>query len=131
MDAELKTVSYLSLIFSFGVTPAVRHPLGDECWNHVPEKIAVSIITTGRHFHTDSVCHSHPGNSPSVGWEMRYVMETTGYDDCASVVVLHEDFLASCVRLHADERSLATSAYFLAIAAGIVCLCLLPYGSLR
>ncbi|CAN0241715.1 unnamed protein product [Ectocarpus sp. 6 AP-2014] len=31
--------------------------------------------------------------SGELGWEMRYVMETTGYDDCASLVVLHEDYL--------------------------------------
>lgn len=35
----------------------------------------------------------------SLGWEMRYVMESSGYSDCASLIVLHEDYLASCVRL--------------------------------
>ncbi|CAM9982985.1 unnamed protein product [Ectocarpus sp. 4 AP-2014] len=126
MDADLKIVSYMSLIFSFGVTLAVRHPIGNECWNHVPENVAVAIIQNDHHFNTDSICDSHPKNSPSLGWEMRYVMETTGYDDCASLVALHEDYLISCTRLHADARSLATSAYLLFLTIGMILVCALP-----
>jgi hypothetical protein len=126
MDADLKFVSYMSLIFTFGVTPAVRHPIGKECWDYVSENVAVAIIETGHHFNNDSVCHSHPKNSPSLGWEMRYVMETTGYDDCASLVVLHEDFLISCVRHDTDARALATFAYGIAMCIGLLVVCVLP-----
>ena len=126
MNADLKIVSYMSLIFSAGVTLAVRHPIGEECWTSVPENVAVAVIETHHHFNPDSICDSHPRNSPSLGWEMRYVMETTGYDDCASLVVLHEAYLISCTRLHADARSLATSAYFLALVIGIILMCVLP-----
>ena len=126
IDAKLRIVSYMSMIFTLGVTPAVRYPIGNECWDYVPENVAVSIIESRDFYETDAVCDSHPRNSPSLGWEMRYVMETTGYDDCASLVVLHEDYLISCTRLHADARSLATSAYFLALVIGIILMCVLP-----
>lgn len=131
IGANLKTVSYMSMIFTLGVTPAVRHPIGDECWDYVPENVAVSIIGNLANFDQESVCDSHPSNSPSIGWEMRYTMETRGYNDCASLVVLHDDYLVSCVRLHADARSLATSAYFLAIAIGLMLFCILPCVFLR
>jgi len=126
IDADLRTVSYMSMIFTLGVTPAVRYPIGDECWHYVPEDIAAAIIKSGEYFDADSVCHAHPLNSPSLGWEMRYVAEMRGYKDCASLVVLHEDFLISCTRLHADARALATFAYMLIIAIGMFCVLCLP-----
>ena len=126
IDAKLRIVSYMSMIFTLGVTPAVRHPIGKECWNYVPENIAVSIIESTDFLEIEAFCDSHPRNSPSLGWEMRYVMESSGYSDCASLIVLHEDYLASCVRLHADARALATFAYMLAIAIGIIFVCCVP-----
>lgn len=126
IDADLRTVSYMSQIFTVGVTPAVRYQIGDDCWHAVPERVAKAIVHNGDYFDDDSVCDSHPRNSPSLGWEMRYVMETKGYSECASVVVLHEDYLVSCVRHHADARALATFAYMLAIAIGLVLCCCLP-----
>ena len=126
IDADLRTVSYMSMIFTVGVTPAVRYPIGDECWHYVPENIAAAIVQSGEYFDADSVCHSHPLSSPSLGWEMRYVAETRGYKDCASLVVLHEDYLVSCVRLHADARALATFAYMLAIAICMFIVVCLP-----
>lgn len=126
IDAKLKIVSYMSLIFTAGVTPAVRYPIGTECWNYVPENVGVAVIENRDFFEAEAVCDSHPRSSPSLGWEMRYVMESKGYSDCASVIVLHEDYLASCVRLHADARALATFAYMLAIAIGMFCVCCLP-----
>ena len=125
-QAKLRIVSYMSMIFTVGVTPAVRYPIGTECWDYVPENIAISIIENMDFFETESVCDSHPSNSPSLGWEMRYVMESTGFYDCASLIVLHEDYLVSCVRLHADARALATFAYMLAVYVGIFCICCLP-----
>lgn len=118
IEADLQIVSYMSIIFTLGVTPAVRHPIGDECWDYVPEKIAQDIIDRTEHFNVDSVCSSHPLSSPSLGWEMRYVGETRGYSDCASLVVLHDDYLVSCVRLHADARALATFAYMISVLLG-------------
>lgn len=125
MEADLRTVSYLSQIFTLGVTPAVRYQIGDECWHYVPENVAIAIVQNEEQFDTHSVCDSHPYSSPSLGWEMRYVMETRGYRDCASLVVLHEDYLVSCARLHADGRALATLAYMLIVVLGMfVFLCL-------
>lgn len=126
VDANLRTVSYMSQIFTLGVTPAVRYPIGEDCWHYVPENVAVAIVQNKEYFDGDSVCDSHPRNSPSLGWEMRYVMETKGYMDCASLVVLHEDYLASCARHHADARALATSGYMLIVAIGIVLVVCLP-----
>lgn len=126
MDADLRTVSYMSQIFTLGVTPAVRYPIGEDCWHYVPENIAVAIVQNVQNFEKDSVCDSHPGNSPSLGWEMRYVMETKGYADCASLVVLHEDYLVSCVRHHADARALATFGYMLIIVIGFILVVCLP-----
>ena len=126
LNADLRTVSYMSQIFTLGVTPAVRYQIGEDCWHYVPENIAVAIVQNGDLFHADSVCDSHPRNSPSLGWEMRYVMETKGYTDCASLVVLHDDYLVSCVRHHADARALATFGYMLIIAIGFILVVCLP-----
>lgn len=126
LDADLRTVSYMSQIFTLGVTPAVRYPIGKDCWHYVPENIAVAIAQDENYFDSDSVCDSHPLSSPSLGWEMRYVMETKGYVDCASLVVLHDDYLVSCVRHHADARALATFGYMLAVAIGIFVVVCLP-----
>lgn len=127
MEAELRTVSYMSQIFTLGVTPAVRYQIGEDCWHYVPENIAVAIVqNAGDYFDVDSICDSHPYNSPSLGWEMRYVMETKGYTDCASLVVLHDDYLVSCVRHHADARALATLGYMLIIAIGFILVVCLP-----
>ena len=54
---------------------------------------------------------------------MRYAMESKGYGDCASLIVIHEDFLKSCTRLNADARALATFAYMLSIAFGFIVFC--------
>lgn len=126
IDANLRIVSYMSMIFTVGVTPAVRYQIGKECWDYVPENVAVAVIESKDDFEIDAVCDSHPRSSPSLGWEMRYVMESIGYSDCASLVVLQEDYLASCVRLHADARALATFGYMLAILVGMLCVCVLP-----
>lgn len=126
IDADFKIVSYMSTIFTMGVTHAVRKPIGKECWDYVPENVAKSIISNVEYFAKDIVCDSHPFNSPSLGWEARYTTETKGYNDCASIVILNNDYLASCVRLHADGRALATFAYFLAMLVGLFCFCVLP-----
>jgi len=126
MDASLEIVSYMSLIFTVGVTPAVRSQIGNECWEYVPEKVAIAIVENEEFFESSVVCSSHPYNSPSLGWEMRYVMESKGYDDCASLIILHEDFLVSCTRLHADARALATFAYMFAILIGLIVCCCFP-----
>lgn len=126
IDTDLRTVSYMSQIFTLGVTLAVRYPIGKKCWDYVPENVAIAIIESTDFYETDSVCDSHPRNSPSLGWEMRYVMDSSGYSDCASMIVLHEDYLASCVRLHADARALATFGYMLAVAIGMLCVCCVP-----
>ena len=126
MDADLRTVSYMSQIFTLGVTLAVRYQIGEDCWHYIPENVAVAIVQNSEYFNDDSVCDSHPYNSPSLGWEMRYVMETKGYADCASLVVLHDDYLVSCVRYFADARALATLAYMLIIAIGIFLVVCLP-----
>ena len=131
IDAKLKIVSYMSMIFTLGVTPAVRYPIGTECWDYVPENVAVAVIESRDFYEIDSVCDSHPINSPSLGWEMRYVMETSGYSDCASLIVLHDDYLASCVRLHADARAFGTFGYMLIVAIGIACVCCMPCFFLR
>lgn len=124
INADLRIVSYMSIIFTLGVTPAVRFPIGDECWNYVPEKIAVSILQSTEYFDADAICHVHPVDSPSLGWEMRYVGDTKGYADCASLAVLHQDNLVSCTRLHADSRALATFSYMLSVFFGaIIILC--------
>lgn len=125
-QADLRTVSYISQIFTLGVTPAVRYQIDGDCWHHVPENIAVAIVQNGDYFDGDSICVSHPRNSPSLGWEMRYAMETKGYEDCASVVILHDDYLASCTRQYADARALVTLAYMLIVAIGIVLVACLP-----
>ncbi|CAM9205664.1 unnamed protein product [Pylaiella littoralis] len=130
IDASLEIVSYMSLIFTAGVTPAVRYQIGNECWDFVPENVAVAIISNNDGFAADAFCDSHPTNSPSLGWEMRYDIKTNGYKDCASLVVLHEDYLVACTRLHADARGLATFGYMIAILVTGVLLIGLPCLSL-
>lgn len=127
IDASLEIVSYLSLIFTAGVTPAVRYQIGTECWDYVPEDVAVAIISNNDGFAVDVFCDSHPRNSPSLGWEMRYDMKTNGYKDCASLVVFHEDYLVACTRLHADARALATFGYMIGVLVAVVLLICLPY----
>lgn len=93
----------------------------------MPENVAIAIVQNGEYFDASSVCDSHPYSSPSLGWEMRYVMETRGYRDCASLVVLHNDYLLSCMRLHADARAFATFGYMLGIAIGLFVILCIPY----
>ncbi len=62
IDADLRTVSYMSQIFTFGVTPAVRYRIGEDCWNFVPENVAIAIIQNEIQFDPESVCASHPYN---------------------------------------------------------------------
>lgn len=126
LDADLDIVSYMSLIFSAGVTPGVRYQIGKNCWDYVPENVASAIMGNPEYF-VHVGCESHPWNSPSLGWEMRYTMKIAGYNDCASVIVLHEDYLRSCVRLHADARALATLGYFIGILVFLCCCCVIPY----
>lgn len=116
MESELEIVSYMSMIFTAGVTPAVRYQIGKKCWHGVPEEVAKSIVSSDAAFDEYAACDSHPYNSPSLGWEMRYSMKTSGYKDCASLILMNNDYLASCVRLHADGRALATFGYLLGIA---------------
>ena len=130
LRADLTTVSYMSQIFTLGVTPAVRYPIGEDCWHDTPKNIAAAIVRNGDYFDDDSVCDSHPRNSPSLGWEMRFAMETKGYRDCASLVVLHDDYLASCARKHADARAFATLMYMTAVPLGIALVVFLPFFAL-
>lgn len=125
--ADLRTVSYISQIFTLGVTPAVRYKIGGDCWHHTPENIAAAIVRNGDYFDGDSVCVSRPRNSPSLGWEMRYTMETIGYRDCASLLLLHDDHLASCIRQYADARALATLGYMVIVAFGFVLVVCIPF----
>lgn len=132
LTASLNPVSYLSLIFTAGVTPAVRYPIGrNDCWDYVPERVAASLVaeirgTGGGLVDVDAFCESHPGNSPSLGWEMRYVLKARGYASCASLIVVHDNYLASCTKLHADARALATFAYMISVALGMFVVCFMP-----
>lgn len=122
LDARLETVSYTSLIFTFGVVHAVRLPIGIDCWSSVPEQVALSLVNDPESFSEDAVCRSHPTNSPSLGWETRFEMDSTGYAKCSDIIDIHEDHLRGCVRFHADRRAFATFGYMMGILAGFVVL---------
>lgn len=120
MDAELKPVSYSSLIFTLGVTPAVRRQIGKECWDHSPETVATWILRSFDSFDLEAACHTFPTNSPSLGWDMRYDMKVFGFSDCSSLVELHQNSLAECVRHKADARAFATLGYMIVVFCGIL-----------
>ena len=120
LDASLEPVSYTSLIFTAGVTPAVRRQIGDECWDNVPKVVATWIIRNHENFDPQAMCRTYPTNSPSLGWEMRYEMAVYGFNDCASLVDLHQNALGRCVRYMADARAFATFAYMLGLIIALV-----------
>ena len=124
LGASLEPVSYTSLIFTAGVTPAVRRKIGDECWDYVPKVVATWIIRNRENFDPQAMCHTYPTNSPSLGWEMRYEMTVYGFNDCSSLVELHQNALGRCVRNMADARAFATFAYMLGLLIGVV-ICIL------
>lgn len=120
METELKPVSYSSLVFTAGVVYAVRRKIGKECWDYVPEDVATWILTNEQNFDVDAECKTYPINSPSLGWDARYEMETLGYNDCSALVDLHENSLIRCGRYKADERGFATFGYMIAILIGLI-----------
>ncbi len=124
LDASLEPVSYTSLIFTAGATPAVRRQVGDECWDNVPYVVATWIIRNYENFDPQAMCRTYPTNSPSLGWEMRYEMTVYGFKDCSSLVDLHQNALGRCVRYMADARAFATFAYIIGLLIVLV-LCIM------
>ena len=125
MISSLNPVSYSSLITTFGVTPAIRRNIGKDCWDYSPETVSMWILRKFDGFDKEAICHTYPTNSPSLGWEMRYEMEVTGFNDCSSLVTLHENSIGECVRHLADARAFATFCYMIVVFIALVICCFL------
>ena len=65
VPADLTTVSYMSQIFTLGVTPAVRYQLGEDCWHDTPKNIAAAIVRNGDYFDD---CLQFSSGELSVSW---------------------------------------------------------------
>lgn len=126
MNSSLDIVSYTSVILSFGAVFAVRRQIGANCWDNTPTDVALSVITNTDKFEEHAFCENHPYHSPSIGWEVRYKMRVNGYNDCASIIIIHEDAISECYRLHADGRGWATIGYLIAVFVGLLCMCIIP-----
>lgn len=130
LKANLKTVSHFDQFYTFGVTPVVRRNIGSDCWDSTPENVAKSIIADTYNFNAESMCRTNPDNSPSMEKEMEYFMDVSGYSDCASVVILHQEILGDCVKNLKTLRGFASVMYIITVIIGIIlvfCLCLLTY----
>lgn len=119
LNAKLKVVSHLDFFFTFGVAEVVRRNIGSNCWDYVSEEIAKTIIADTDNFNVVSVCSTSPDKSPSLENEMGYFMDVIGYSDCASVVILHQNFLGECVKNLKTLREFASVMYIIAVILGI------------
>lgn len=115
LKAKLKVVSHIDQFFTAWVTPVVRRNIGPSCWNNVPREVATSIIADTENFNALSTCRTNPNNSPSLEKEMEYYMNTEGYSDCASVVLLHENALGECVKNLKTLRGFLSVMYIITI----------------
>ena len=61
--------------------------------------------------------------------DLQWKLKDTG-TNCASLIVLHDDYLASCARQHADALAFATLMYMTAVPLGIALVVFLPFFAL-
>lgn len=130
LKANLKVVSHFDQFLTFWVTPVVRRNIVPSCWDHAPKKVAMTIIADTDNFNAESMCTTNPDNSPSLEKEMEYFMDVSGYSDCASVVILHQEFLGYCVKNLKSLRGFATVVYISAVIISIFVvfgMCILTY----
>lgn len=113
LKAKLKVVSHFDLFVTFGVAEVVRRNIGARCWDNAPRDVAKTIIADPENFNVVSVCRTNPDNSPSLEKEVGYSMVVTGYSDCSSLVILHQNFLAECVKNKKTLRGFASVMYII------------------
>lgn len=111
------TVFATGHVFSLGQCAAVATKVSSDCYHDMPAKVLARLQDTN--LTTPHTCVTHIQKTPCIYGEIKYTATSSGYIDCAEMVLLYEDAMEDCLRRDADGRFWYSVLYWVAILFGI------------